>query len=320
MATYGPIADSSCLTGVRYEYRILQASSIREVHNTNHWFVTSDGFPAHTNQGDGQQHYGYFAVQANATFPIRVCGPIPDPVNAIIGINLPDQDLVGPTGSGSRCFYAPEFDWDLPFEIGPQKAGNFDLKKIPRWGTYWRDYSLNRMLEIFGATNPNPAGSGSYCFRLVYFRQHGCFTIQAAAFIGGHMTWPTVDESSESIVYHPVGAGAQGTVFHGGSVDIPPGTDLYPCSTVLGIHFYPQTATLDQYDYGTLAHDKRTGSVDFAHVDCAGGQPGQGDVNCQSCFQNPLQFSLSRLPFNETDVCPVCDKYPLAFSSLEVGE
>jgi hypothetical protein len=161
----------------------------------------------------------------------------------------------------------------------------FPLAHVADWEDYFAGRILRDTLAKFGQERPNPTVHPSYIFRLVYVPAHNAFAVQGAIpGASGPPEWQTWDSQTGEAFVAP-GNTALG-VFGFDYQDYMEGNQLYPCQTVLGMHFAPTTFTLDRYEYGRMAHDRRTGSVAFENTDCEGrpGDPSRREfVACGGC-------------------------------------
>jgi hypothetical protein len=139
--------------------------------------------------------------------------------------------------------------------------------------------------ESFGATDPNPSVDRNYVWRLVYSPSHNKFVIQSQIPPAtGPGTWTSISADDGEPTN---GTGPAFSHFGFDWEDFFEGERLYPCPTVIGMHFGSASGySIARYDYGDLGHDRLTGSVDFQKRGCACDQtpkPGRDIKEAQGC-------------------------------------
>ena len=241
------------------------------------------GFPAHSTDAEVTSAFGAIAVE-DGKFPLRVLGSPPVPYGSVIALIVPEP--TGPTNNSHLRIVYPTWRYPDKYRAHIDMGSPFPLLHVADWEDYFANRILNDVLAKFGQTRPNPSVHPSWIFRLVYVPSHNAFAIQAdAPGASGSPNWRAWDPYSGEAFGAPGNVALD--VFGFDYQDYMEGRQLYPCQTVLGMHFEPTAFTLDRYDYDRMAHDRRTGSVQFENTDCEGrpGDPSKREfAACGGCI------------------------------------
>ena len=254
------------------------------------------GFPEHSTDGQVTVPFGGVAVE-DGKFPWRVLGSPPVPYGSVIAIIVPDP--AGPTNHTHLRVVCPTWRYPDKYRVHVDLGSPFPFTHIPDWEDYFAGLILRDTLSKFGQERPNPSVHPSYIFRLVYVPAHNAFAIQGAIPPStGAPDWRTWDPQTGEAFLAPGNVALD--VFGFDYQDYMEGRQLYPCQTVLGMHFHPTEFPLERYDYDRMAHDRRTGSVLFENTDCEGrpGDPSRREFaacgGCVIAYSEPSNGARAR--------------------------
>lgn len=270
------------------------------------WDTT--GFPEHSTDAWVTGTFGGNAVE-DGMFPWRVLGTPPFPYGSVLAIAVPFPD----GGYGhihEKGAVYPTFRYPDKYRNHVDIGSPFPLSHVVDWEQYFAGKILESVLSQFGQTRPNLNNPGT-AFRLVYVPAHNAFAIQHGVGLDdrGKVAWRPWDGQTGEAFFT---SSYTDPVFGWGYRDYVEGEQLYPCQTVLGIHFETTSFTLDQYDYDRMAHDRRTGGVNFENTDCEGrpGDPSRRELaacgGCVIAYSEPSGGARARplpdlgLGFNTT--------------------
>lgn len=285
-----PVATTLCGGNLARKYIVQWAYHDRETGENSEWHDwDSKGIPEHSPDALVTIPYGSGSV-SDGKFPVWVCEPASNPehIGKVLGYNSPNYEAPPGAVNPQRVIIIPEWDLRPGSVIHHIVCGDMTIDQINNWSQHWGSLALQRFLDTFGTTRPNPNTQPAYVTRAVYCQLHHTLTYQAVQLIGGQLNWSNTDAGEPP--RHPLGTSVVGQIFGGTGVDLPQSYRPFRCTTVLGIHFNPTSATLSNYSYSPFAHYRMTGSVEFQRIGCEQdpcGDPTNPITSLQDCPDIP---------------------------------
>lgn len=232
------------------------------------WNSWSSGFPAHSTDGIVIGNFGSGIVE-DGKLPYRLPAPSPIPYGAVIALAVPD--VGDPVSWAHQDFAIPTFRYPDKQRLHIDMGSRFPLSRVANWEKYFADKILKTCLKYFGDQEPNPGLYSSWVWRLGWAPAHGRLVIQSQIPpSSGAGTWTSISSEDGQIIN---GGGPAKDKFGFAYQDYMEGEELYPCETILAMHFPAQTGyTIARYDYEEYGHERLGGSVAFETRACGCGR------------------------------------------------